>query len=313
MLVCGDAKAKRADAAETFREKPDQRREASRPDHSVGAVNALLGMSADDAKRRGCRVPYADRRLALQNVFAQAIWDPDEDGNQDEEARAHAVAEEQRRIEDFFEREVTDDWLLDKLGPGEECASIFEYKPKGLRTLCRRHVHIDDRQEADFNQMRKRLRGYIRQHLYIRGQLEPFFKKPTAGAIKSITASAVSLFDFGSDVAATCMMFAQLEVYAEKFAQQRGCNTNRGGATGINRDDGVYHAADPEAARSTRLANFRQARVVDARPAPRSRVVLHVAHVASGDCLRAVGANPTEVFRPEHPQQLTADLARSVR
>ena len=59
--------------------------------------------------------------------------------------------------------------------------------------------------------------------------------------------------------------------------------------------------------------NFRQARVVDARPAPRSRVVLHVAHVASGDCLRAVGANPTEVFRPEHPQQLTADLARSVR
>jgi hypothetical protein len=92
-----------------------------------------------------------------------------------------------------------------------------------------------------------------------------------------------------------------------------GCKTNRGGATGIGRDDGVYHAADPEAARSTRPSNFRQARVVDARPAPRSRVVLHVAHVASGDCLRAVGANPTEVFRPEHPQQLTADLARSVR
>ena len=94
VLVCGDAKAKRADAAETFREKPDQRREASRPDHSVGAVNALLGMSADDERRKGCRVPYSDCRLALQNVFAQAIWDLDVDGNQDEAARAHAVAEE---------------------------------------------------------------------------------------------------------------------------------------------------------------------------------------------------------------------------
>ena len=91
------------------------------------------------------------------------------------------------------------------------------------------------------------------------------------------------------------------------------CKTNRDGATDIDRDDGVYHAAEPKVVRSTRPANLRQARVVDARPAPRSRVVLHAAHVASGDCLRAVGANSTEAFRPQHPRHLTADLARSVR
>ena len=56
-----------------------------------------------------------------------------------------------------------------------------------------------------------------------------------------------------------------------------GCKTNRGGATGINRDDGVYHAADPACVRSA--ANFRPARVVhvvQARPAPRARVVRQV-------------------------------------
>ena len=49
---------------------------------------------------------------------------------------------------------------------------------------------------------------------------------------------------------------------------------NRDGTIDIDRDDGVYHAADPKFVRSA--ANFRPARVVhvvQARPAPRARIV----------------------------------------
>jgi hypothetical protein len=52
---------------------------------------------------------------------------------------------------------------------------------------------------------------------------------------------------------------------------------NRDGTIDIDRDDGVYHAADPKFVRSA--ANFRPARVVhvvQARPAPRARVVRQV-------------------------------------
>jgi len=52
---------------------------------------------------------------------------------------------------------------------------------------------------------------------------------------------------------------------------------NRDGTIDIDRDDGAYHAADPACVRSA--ANFRPARVVhvvQARPAPRARVVRRV-------------------------------------
>ena len=133
--------------------------------------------------------------------------------------RADELPTPTRRVIDrFFEHDLTDQWLLDALGPASAAvphgAFVLEFET-GWRACCRSHDHISAQQELKYNAMRTNLRDYIREELFIRGQLEPFYSKPAALALKRLFRSAISLFDFGSDVAACWKMFAQVGLYGE--------------------------------------------------------------------------------------------------
>ena len=165
--------------------------------HALGAVNALLGQSETQERQQ---LDRTDFRIKLTNTFIYNI------GTGNLENRTAEL-----RSVEFFEQTVTDTWLLRKLGKVGE----LEFKQVGWKTLWRSHIHVDTQQEDRYVGMRNDLRKYIRDELFIRGQLEPFYSKPAAMKLRRLFGSAISLFDFGSDVAACLKMVAQIQLYGE--------------------------------------------------------------------------------------------------
>jgi len=117
-------------------------------------------------------------------------------------------------LDRFFERDVTDKWLMIELENAEypigtgatqkpfkmnSCPGCVGWKTLWIRNV---HGHADahPHQEAKYNEIRKNLRDYIRDHLYIRGQLEPPHKTP----VRSISHIYPSDVDQLCLSAATC-------------------------------------------------------------------------------------------------------------
>ena len=203
-------------------EQADRSEEVYVRDHRRGAVDALLGSAA--IERRDPNLSKAERkkkektRRHLLDAFSEG-WNNSEDSK--------SKAEQQKEIDKFFEYDVNDNWLMVLLEGAEHPIGIGAgEKPFKMRTRCRScvgwktlwcrnvHGHADahPHQEAIYNGIRKKLRNYIRDHLYIRGQLEPPYKNPGAEAVKRLVKSAVALFDFISDILACQRMFLEVEL-----------------------------------------------------------------------------------------------------
>jgi hypothetical protein len=187
-------------------------------DHQSGAVGALTGwdkLSIDD--KRGLR---EKREMLEKRAFKEAA------PNESAEPAEHI--EQQHEIDEFFLGTVNDNWLMRQLEdvaypvgdgdgqkpfvriPQDRCPSCVGWKACWCRSAHgAKGAHRN--QEAEYLELRGRLRKYVRARLFIRGGLEPSHRKPAAEAAKRLTKSAVSLFDFVSDILACQQMYLRIE------------------------------------------------------------------------------------------------------
>ena len=189
-------------------------------DHAQGAVDALLDRTEAQERRESFtqaqRLERQRIRAALLDEFP--VYDP-----LDIDAR---VAEQQK-IDYFFERRVTDDWLIDRLHAVGYTVNgeVFNRKTRcpfcvDWKALWLRHIHASDAQEREYGRMRERLRGYIAKNLYISGRLEPFWDQPAAQAVVRLCKSVVAVFDFATDVLACHSMYVGVDSSARPEDQE---------------------------------------------------------------------------------------------